>query len=465
MNALASTPWNTAVGVAGYGAGGAAAGTSALTAWSPVNPADPAYASGGGSSTLYARKIWQPVPAGTATASHRSLPDLTLPTALDSGVNPGLAFCLSGSSTTSGCTLVRSGGSGVATAFFAGVAALINQKNGVQGNLPPSLYATSHINGVFNDVTQGTAQLTCVPGSSGCNANGLIGYAAGSGYDLATGLGVPDVQKLVTELAKPQVTGATPTITLSISPAQANHIYNPSALVTFTATVVDPTDAGIPTGTADLYNSTNYDVFTADFPLTSNGSATTGSSATIGPMELSNLYNYSGPGAYTLGDHYSGDSTYPGEDSGYLLTVTTELSPTVLTVTPSTNSPAVGSNITVTVTAGVAASGPPAGSVPPSGAVTLSVNGTALNPVALSTTGGVTSAVFTFTVSSTTNSIVATYPGDSNYSGATANPYILTADQSGDERSPFRELHHRAERNERHTHRHRNAGRRAHREH
>ena len=36
--------------------GGAAAGTSALTAWSPVNAADPAYASGGGSSALYARK-------------------------------------------------------------------------------------------------------------------------------------------------------------------------------------------------------------------------------------------------------------------------------------------------------------------------------------------------------------------------------------------------------------------------
>ena len=236
--------------------------------------------------------------ASSVATRNRFLPDLALPTALDSSVNPGLAFCLSGSTAASGCTLVRSGGSGVATAFFAGVAALINQKERSPRQSAPSLYATSRINGVFNDVAQGTAQLPCVPGSSGCNASGLIGYAAGSGYDLATGLGVPDVQKLVTELAKPQVTGATPTITLSISPAQANNTYNPSALVTFTAKVVDPTDAGIPTGTANLYNSTNYDVLTADFPLTSSGSATSGSSATIGPMELSNLYNYSGPGAY-----------------------------------------------------------------------------------------------------------------------------------------------------------------------
>jgi hypothetical protein len=274
-------------------------------------------------------------------------------------------------------------------------------------------------------VAQGTAQLPCVPGSSGCNASGLIGYAAGSGYDLATGLGVPDVQKLVTELAKPQVTGATPTITLSISPAQANHIYNPSALVTFTATVVDPTGAGIPTGTANLYNSTNFDILTADFPLTSNGSATTGSSATIGPMELSNLYNYSGPGANTLGGHYSGDSTYPVVDSGYLLTVTAALSPTTLTITPSTTSPALGTSISVTVTLGIAASGPPAGSVPPSGAVTLTVNGTALNPVALSTTGGVTSAVFTVPITATSNSMVASYRGDSNYGSSTSNLLAL----------------------------------------
>ena len=219
---------------------------------------------------------------------------------------------------------------------------------------------------------------------------------------------------------------------------QANHTYNPSALVTFTATVVDPTAAGIPTGTANLYDTTNYDVLTPNFPLTSSGSAATGSSATIGPLQLSSLYNYSGPQTYKLGGHYSGDSTYPGPDSGYLLTVIAALSPTILTITPSTTSPALGSNVTVTVTLGITASGPPAGSVPPSGAVTLTVNGTALNPVALSTKGGVTSAVFTVPITATSNSIVASYPGDSNYgASATSNPlniniqgFTLTASSS-----------------------------------
>ena len=439
VNALASTPWNTAVGVAGYGAGGAAAGNKALTAWSPADPAnwayapaDPAYASGGGSSTLYARKVWQPIPAELANRSsaatrNRFLPDLALPTALDSSVNPGLAFCLSGSAAASGCTLVRSGGSGVATAFFAGVAALINQKNGVQGNLAPSLYATSRISVVFNDVAQGTARLTCVPGSSGCDTNGLIGYAAGSGYDLATGLGVPDAQKLVTELAKPQATGTTPTITLSISPVQANYTYNPSALVTFTAKVIDPTGAGIPSGTVDIYSTTNFDLLTPDATLNSSGSAT------FGPLELSSFYNYptgSTSVPYSLGVGYSGDPTYPSEDSGYLMSVTSELSPTVLSVTPSTTSPALGSNITVTVTLGIVATGPPAGSVSPSGSITLTVNGTALNPVALTTTGSVSTAVITVPITATSNSIVASYPGDSNYGSTTANPYILTASKA-----------------------------------
>jgi subtilase family serine protease len=434
VNALASTPWNTVAGVAGYGAGGAAAGTSALTAWSPANPADPAYASGGGASTVYARQAWQPAPAelaasGSATLG-RLLPDLALPTAIDSSANPGLAFCLGSSAAASGCALVRSGGSGVATAFFAGVAALINQKNGVQGNLAPSLYATSR---AFNDVVQGTARLECAPGSAGCDASGLIGFAAGTGYDLATGLGVPDVHRLVTELAKPQFTGATPTIVLSISPVQANNTYNPSAIVNITAKVVDPSGGGIPTGIVALYNSTNYAELTPYESLNPSGSVTTGSSYTF-TLELSSLTGYptgSSSVSYNLGVYYYDTSGfYPTTGLGYLLSVTSEQSPTVLTITPSTNSPALGSNVTITVTTGVVSSGPPAGSVPPSGSVTLTVNGSPVNTAPLTTTGNVTSAVFTVPITSMSNSIVASYSGDSNYTATTTNPYILTASKA-----------------------------------
>jgi len=438
VNALASTQWNTVVGVAGYAAGGAAAGKSALAAWSPVNAGDPAYASGGGGSTLYARPGWQPAPAQIAAGAatqNRFLPDLALPTAIDSGFNPGLAFCLSSSTASSGCTLMRSGGSGVATAIFAGVAALIDEKYGAQGNLAPDLYATSQsaaASGAFNDVEQGTAQLPCVPGSSGCSTSGLIGYTAASGYDLATGLGVPDVEKLVTHLVTSTVTVGTLNFTLSITPTQANNTYNPSALITFTATVADNTGAGIPTGKVAIYNPANYDFYTTDATLTPSGSAA--SSAIItppgAPPVLSTLYNYTGTGSYNLGIYFTSSGTYPSGPSGYMNTITSELSPTVLTILPNPTSPALGSTVTVIVNAGVAASGPPAGSVPPTGLVTLSVNGVALTPVSLSTTGGVTSAAFTFQVTAATNSIVASYPGDSNYTATTTLPYTLTASKA-----------------------------------
>ena len=201
VNALASTQWNTVVGVAGYAAGGAAAGKDGARCM---------VARQRGRSGLRRRRrqqhfVRQARLAARSCAAcrrrsnpdpNRFLPDLALPTAIDSGFNPGLAFCLSSATASSGCTLVRSGGSGVATAIFAGVAALIDQKYGAQGNLAPSLYATSRTEGVFNDVQQGAAQLPCVAGTPGCGAGGQIGFSAASGYDLATGLGVPDVRAI-----------------------------------------------------------------------------------------------------------------------------------------------------------------------------------------------------------------------------------------------------------------------------
>jgi len=165
VNALASTPWNTSVGVASFGTAGPGAGDKALTAWSPLNPSDPAYAGGGGNSTLFAVPGWQPVPSQLAagingTGIHnRMLPDLVLPAAIDTEGNPGLAYCLSATPPSSTCMLVRSGGSAAAASIFAGIAALVNEEHDAQGNLAPGLYALSGQSGAFNDVQQGGAQL------------------------------------------------------------------------------------------------------------------------------------------------------------------------------------------------------------------------------------------------------------------------------------------------------------------
>jgi subtilase family serine protease len=225
VNAVASTPWNTAVGTSAF----ADTGAAGLTGWSPINSADPAYAGGGGRSTLYPAPVWQPLPARTdptptVTSRYaRLLPDVALPTAADHGVNRGLAFCLSDSETGPGsganCRLVRSGGSAAAAALFAGIAAMVAEKYGSQGNMAPHLYELSRQSGVFDDVDQGNARLFCASGSPGCDASGQIGFRAAPGYDLATGLGSVNAQKLMSVWARPEAvgTGAT-SVTLSVTP-------------------------------------------------------------------------------------------------------------------------------------------------------------------------------------------------------------------------------------------------------
>jgi hypothetical protein len=197
---------------------------------------------------------------------------VALPTAIDSGVNHGLAFCLGESSASSGCTLARSGGSSAASAIFAGIGALVAQKYGAQGNLTPNLYALSRLNGIFEDVQQGSAQLKCVAGSPGCGATGLIGYTAGTGYDLATGLGAVNAQELVNHWATPDATGAAVTVSIGISPVQVNSIYNPAAQVTLTSTV-DPVKAGpTPTGTITFFNMATSAALSSASTVTLDGS-------------------------------------------------------------------------------------------------------------------------------------------------------------------------------------------------
>ena len=423
VNALASTSWNTAAGVAAFGTGGPAAGISAMTAWSPLSATDPAYAGGGGSSTVYPAPIWQPMPkesqqGSDGTGSHnRLLPDVALPTAIDSGVNHGLAFCLGESSASSGCTLARSGGSSAASAIFAGIGALVAQKYGAQGNLTPNLYALSRLNGIFEDVQQGSAQLKCVAGSPGCGATGLIGYTAGTGYDLATGLGAVNAQELVNHWATPDATGAAVTVSIGISPVQVNSIYNPAAQVTLTSTV-DPVKAGpTPTGTITFFNMATSAALSSASTVTLDGSGT-------GTWMVNLDSVFASAGTYNVAaSYYDATGTYASTNSNPI-TITTAPSNTTLTITPSNLAPTVGTNITVTVTFGVSTSGPPASTVAPTGTVTLNINGVDFGSSPVTTVGSVTTATFTVPVTATTHTLQAVYAGDANYTAANAQTNI-----------------------------------------
>jgi subtilase family serine protease len=412
VSALASTPWNTAVGTAAL----SSFSSTSLAGWSPHAPADPAYAGGGGGSTLYSVPRWQPLPANSvvrAAGDARLLPDLAFPTALDGGVNRGLVFCMSGATggASTPCNAVRGGGSAASAALFAGVAAILAQKNGPQGNLAPTLYELSRRAGVFVDVQYGNARLACAAGSPGCDASGQIGFEAAAGFDLATGLGSINAQNLVNEWAKAAATGTGATsVILAVTPAAQNNTYNPSAQITFAASVSSLTGGATPTGTVTFSDTT------ANGTLTIGGSAVTVDSSGKASVTVNGGLPI---GGNNVTAQYSGDADYASNASTPPFVVTIAKSQT----TPSISAPsavAAGASFTVTVT--ITAGTPPPGTLPPGGAVTMAVDGVATATANLTTTAGVTSATFTLTAPNTSGShnLQATYPGDANYNSSVA---------------------------------------------
>ena len=413
VNALASTPWNTAVGAAAFSSVGVALNNSELSAWAPVNAADPAYAGGGGRSSLFAAPNWQPT--GTLAGSskpNRMLPDLALPTASDTASSPGLAFCFSGSANSAGCALYRAGGSSASAAIFAGVAAIISQKYGAQGNLAPALYALSRTDVVFTDIDLGSARLSCLPGSPGCDANGFIGFSATPGYDLATGLGSADAHALVAHWHHLAIGTGKVTVNNTIS---AGQVINPGASVGLTATVVSDTGGGAPTGIVTFYDlTTSTDL--ADVTLVPGTGGTSSASQTItGVLGL---------GAHNIVVDYGGDAVYASTDSTDVL-VEVESSTTNVVVT--TNSPTYAPGAAFVATATITSTNAGAGAPPPTGTVTFTLDGVTQG-VAPVVTGTPSTATLTLTapLTSGTHQIVATYSGDTNYAASTSLAATIT---------------------------------------
>jgi len=151
---------------------------------------------GAGMSTVQELPSFQKIPSVQQlnTTSHRSIPDVAFHADPDSGA----------SIYSNGSWFVV-GGTTVSTAFFAGVVAIANQARKTQSKpmltsisgsgatLQDSLYNLMSTHGgptnstILNDVVDGSA--------------GEGGYAAGPGYDIATGLGSLDVPQFVDYIA------------------------------------------------------------------------------------------------------------------------------------------------------------------------------------------------------------------------------------------------------------------------
>jgi subtilase family serine protease len=401
VNALAATPWNIAVGGTALLAGNVESGWQATSTTSNS-------AGGGGISHFYATPSWQTA-AGvllsdpdTTAAHHRYLPDISL--AATDAVG-GYAFC------TSDCAdgiLSHATGTSGATALFAGIFAQVVQKYGTQGAAAQVLYELNRIAGVYNDVTVGSAKTFCAAGSAGCGADGLLGYSAAIGFDLATGLGSVNAQDFVSNFGNASPLAGSNTAIITINTAAQNIYANQEFTVSVSATSSTLTGP-VPTGTIILYDQLNSGSVV--------GSATLNASGTASVSILAGVLSV---GPHSLVAQYNGDTNYAAAISSpvqiNVSLVSTTTTAAITTTTIQYGSPTIA---TATVT--------PQATIPqlPSGAVTFKVDGVSAGTGSLATSGTTyTTAVQLSPVSVGSHTLVATYAGDTNYatsSSASAN--------------------------------------------
>ena len=177
--------------------------------------------------------------------------------------------------------LTVAGGTSFATPIFAGMIALINQKQdwtAGQGNANPTLYKLASNAGTyssaFHDVTSGNNN--CTAGATYCGTT-TTGFAAGTGYDPVTGLGSVDLANLAGVWPTNATTALVATTTTLSAASTAPNV---STNDTITITVAQVGGTGTPTGTVNLsidgsgtaYGATGSTVTAVT--LTSNGTAT-----------------------------------------------------------------------------------------------------------------------------------------------------------------------------------------------
>jgi len=200
--------------------------------WFAVETGPGLAATGGGVSSLYAKPAWQVGP-GVPADGQRDVPDLAF--AASNGHDPYNII-------TSGQTM-QIGGTSAATPVFAGMLALLNQalKQNGAGNINASIYGLALSSpSMFHDVVNNNNIVPCAAGTSNC-VNGSLGYDAGIGYDLATGLGSIDTYNLVTGWTAATAAGETPVIRLVANAASlVAGTVSPGEMVVISGTGLAP---------------------------------------------------------------------------------------------------------------------------------------------------------------------------------------------------------------------------------
>ena len=453
-------PWNDSC---------AAAGLAGCTGVSSTSSSLNIVAASGGPSAVYPKPNWQhgtSVPADGA----RDLPDVSL---FSGDGNNGSFYIICQSDQNipgdTGCNLTsRSptapyhdfqavGGTSAATPTFAGIIALVNQKTGQrQGTANYALYNLANTAGVYHDINTGNNSVPCAGHSPDCSntssTTGAVGvltttaggntlaYAAGTGYDMATGLGTMDVTNLVNAWTSPIFTGTNVNLA-SISPST----FTVGGTVAIGGTVTKTSGTGTPSGVVVLENATTGAVL--DSSLLDSGGTFNGWQSAFLPG-----------GTYNVKVHYGGDGTFGSSDSNAMSVTGNKVNSQVIVswvgatgaLSTAAQNVTYGSpyilRIDVTNSNGTAcqSSAGTVTSLCPTGTISLFRNsGVPLNDFQPTNPGGTLSANQAnlndrgfaedqpIQLSVGTYSITAQYSGDSSYNAQTnSNPLAVTITQA-----------------------------------
>jgi len=399
--------------------------------------------------------MWNTLPL-ISGVPHRLTPDLSLNAA--SG-HDGTAFCSEGvcklNSTGGFSGWGAVGGTSVAAPSMAGIQALINQANGGRQGAPNYIYyalaaaqSTTNCNSstpplagsncAFQDITAGDNMICGTSGCSGLTAR--MGFYAGVGYDLATGLGSVNAYNLSSQWKSVVFNSTNTALTLSKTTGIPQ-----GTPVTISGTVAPGSGSGTPTG--DVAFILSQGAFGQTVDVDSGGWSVpgTGAYATLSGGSYTATVSNLPAGTYTLTARYGGDQTYASSLSA----------PITVTVAPGNSQVAITPewfNDTVTCSASYvnsytygqfawipAAVTATSGSGVPTGTVIFTVDGVPYATETLDPQGNAYLAAGTIstgsclydymfaqspTLTGGTHVIGATYSGDNTFSPATATTNI-----------------------------------------
>lgn len=405
-----------------------------------------ALATGGGISTLglgttgYPTPSWQipvlskssdpEIAAVAKKGTGRVIPDISI---FGGGGGNGSSYmlCLQAdecvNATPGNITYETFSGPNTSSATFAGIAALVIQSHGVQGNIDPTLYSLYQTGGpsgnpasIFHAPVAGNNTVACVAGTPDCGAGGYLVESAGgpvayeattSGFNAAVGLGSVNVANLITDWVSPATTLTTTTFTLTqLGKTTAVTKFVHGAALQETIKVASGT--GTPTGDVGILTTS---------ALPSNTGITYGTLAGGVFTDTSRSSDLPG-GTYQLYARYAGDGVKfaPSVSTPFTVTVTPESSHVELTPSVATGSKiSYGSSFSVSAYVGSATNGSSYGE--PTGSLTVTdANSTGVTQTSYLPIDSTNRAHFDTPLAVGTHTLTFHYPGDPSYQASSA---------------------------------------------